>query len=133
MSYSFTGSWNKSQATGGKDKIVAFNLTVPFSVFSGQRFNRDSALDRAWASVSANRNSNGQNNWRTGVGGTLLEERNLSYSVNQGAVISMVTAAVPARTGRRLMARWGSVTTTTGINTITTGNWRAASSDMRTA
>nr|WP_139800429.1 fimbrial biogenesis usher protein [Kluyvera intermedia] len=84
MSYSFTGSWNKSQATGGKDKIVAFNLTVPFSVFSGQRFNRDSALDRAWASVSANRNSNGQNNWRTGVGGTLLEERNLSYSVNQG-------------------------------------------------
>jgi len=60
------------------------NVTIPFSVFSGQRYDRDSALDRAWASVNASRNSNGQQSWRTGVGGTLLEGRNLSYSVSQG-------------------------------------------------
>ncbi|MEH0872894.1 fimbria/pilus outer membrane usher protein, partial [Serratia liquefaciens] len=33
---------------------------------------------------NANRNSNGQNSWLAGVGGTLLEGHNLSYHVSQG-------------------------------------------------
>ncbi len=84
VSYSLSWSWNASPGISGSNKIAALNVTIPFSVFSGQRYDRDSALDRAWASVNASRNSNGQQSWRTGVGGTLLEGRNLSYSVSQG-------------------------------------------------
>lgn len=59
-------------------------MSVPFSLLSGRRYSRDNALDRTYATFNANRNSNGQNSWQSGIGGTLLEGRNLSYSVNQG-------------------------------------------------
>ncbi|MBW6054686.1 hypothetical protein HTZ85_05700 [Escherichia coli] len=42
-----------------------------------RRYTRENALDRAYASFNANRNSNGQNSWLAGVGGTLLEGHNL--------------------------------------------------------
>lgn len=84
MSYSLSWSWNESPGTNRTDRIVALNLSVPFSALSGSRYSRDSALDRAYASFNASRNSNGQNSWQSGVGGTLLEGRNLSYSVSQG-------------------------------------------------
>lgn len=84
ISYSLSWSWNESPGISGSNKIAALNVTVPFSIFSAQRFNRDSARDRAWATFNASRNSNGQESIRTGVGGTLLEGRNLSYSVSQG-------------------------------------------------
>ncbi|MGG5839394.1 fimbria/pilus outer membrane usher protein, partial [Huaxiibacter chinensis] len=58
--------------------------SVPFSLFTGNGYRRDSAIDRAYATASASRNSEGENNWQTGVSGTLLEDRNLNYSVTQG-------------------------------------------------
>lgn len=84
MSYSLSWSWNASPGIEKTDRIASLNLSVPFSVLSGRRYSRDNALDRAYASFNASRNSNGQNSWQGGVGGTLLEQRNLSYSVSQG-------------------------------------------------
>ncbi|WP_313506483.1 fimbrial biogenesis usher protein [Kosakonia sacchari] len=84
MSYSLTWSWNRSPGINNTDRIIALNLSVPFSALSGQRYSRGSALDRTYASLNASRNSNGQNSWQSGVGGTLLEGRNLSYIVSQG-------------------------------------------------
>lgn len=57
---------------------------MPFNVLTKRRYTRENALDRAYASFNANRNSNGQNSWLAGVGGTLLEGHNLSYHVSQG-------------------------------------------------
>ncbi|UDJ81214.1 fimbrial biogenesis usher protein [Kosakonia oryzae] len=84
MSYSLSWSWNESPGSNRADRIVALNISVPFSALSGRRYSRDSVFDRAYASFNASRNSNGQNNWQSGVGGTLLEGRNLNYSVSQG-------------------------------------------------
>lgn len=84
ISYSLSWSWNESVGISGTDRILAFNMSVPFSVLTGRRYSRDNALDRTYATFNGSRNSDGQNSWQTGVGGTLLEGRNLSYSVNQG-------------------------------------------------
>lgn len=63
----------------GADRILAFNMSVPFSVLTGRRYARDTLLDRTYATFNANRNRDGDNSWQTGVGGTLLEGRNLSW------------------------------------------------------
>lgn len=84
MSYSLSWSWSQSPGVTGTDKIAAFTLSVPFSALMGRSYARDSALDRAYASASASRNDEGKSSWQTGIGGTLLEGRNLNYSVTQG-------------------------------------------------
>lgn len=84
ISYSVSTSWSKSIGLAGTDRIVAFNLSVPFSAFLGNGYSRDRAIDRAYATFATSRNSDGQSTVQAGVGGTLLEDRNLSYSVTQG-------------------------------------------------
>ncbi len=84
ISYSVSASWSKSVGIDDTDRIVAFNLSVPFSTLLGHGYSRDSAIDRAYATFAASRNSAGDNTFQTGVGGTLLEGRNLNYSVTQG-------------------------------------------------
>lgn len=101
-------------------------MSVPFSLLTGRRYTRDNALDRTYATFNANRNSNGQNSWQSGIGGTLLDGRNLSYSVNQGTAAPTVTAVAPAQTGRRPMARWVWDTTTTATSMTITGSSPAA-------
>ncbi|EIK3616724.1 fimbrial biogenesis usher protein [Salmonella enterica] len=84
ISYSLSWSWSESVGISGTDRILAFNMSVPFSVLTGRLYARDTLLDRTYATFNANRNRDGDNSWQTGVGGTLLEGRNLSYSVTQG-------------------------------------------------
>lgn len=85
VSYSVSMSWNRSIGIPGTDQIASFNLSVPFSLFSNGAARRNSAFDRAYATVSASRNSDGDNSWQSGVSGTLLDGNNLSYSVTQGS------------------------------------------------
>jgi len=84
ISYSVSASWSKSVGLASSDRILAFNLSVPFSTLLGRSYARDSAIDRAYATFAASRNSDGKNTAQSGVGGTLLEGRNLNYSVTQG-------------------------------------------------
>ncbi|MCT4709748.1 fimbrial biogenesis usher protein [Enterobacteriaceae bacterium H11S18] len=84
ISYSVSTSWSKSIGLEGTDRIVAFNLSVPFSALLGNGYSRDRAIDRAYATFATSRNSDGQSTVQAGVGGTLLEDRNLSYNVTQG-------------------------------------------------
>lgn len=84
VSYSLSWSWNKSMGLSDNERIVALNLSVPISTLTGRHYLRETALDRAYATFGASRNSNGNSRWQTGVSGTLLEGRNLNYSVNQG-------------------------------------------------
>lgn len=84
VSYSVSWSWNQAVGISGTDKIASFNVSVPFSLFSGHAYRRDNAFDRAYATAATNRSSEGDSSWQTGVSGTLLEDRNLSYSVTQG-------------------------------------------------
>lgn len=84
VSYSVSWSWNQAVGIDGTDKLASFNVSVPFSLFTRHGYRRDSALDRAYATASASRNSDGDTSWQTGISGTLLEDRNLNYSVSQG-------------------------------------------------
>jgi outer membrane usher protein len=84
ISYSLSWSWNKSMGLSDSDRIVALNLSVPLSTLTGRHYLRETALDRAYATFGASRNSDGNSSWQTGVGGTLLEGHNLNYSVSQG-------------------------------------------------
>lgn len=84
ISYSLSWSWSKSLGLSDTNRIIAFNLSVPFSTLLGHGYSRDTALDRAYATMATSRSSDGKNSWQSGVGGTLLEGRNLNYSVTQG-------------------------------------------------
>lgn len=84
ISYSLSMSWSKSVGISESDRIVAFNLSVPFSTLLGHGYSRTSTIDRAYATFAASSNSDGDSTLQTGVGGTLLENRNLNYSVMQG-------------------------------------------------
>ena len=84
VSYALSWSWSRAAGIDGTDRIASFNVSVPFSLFMGSGYRRDRALDRAWATASASRNSDGQSSWQTGVSGTLLKDKNLNYSVMQG-------------------------------------------------
>lgn len=115
----------------GADRILAFNMSVPFSVLTGRRYARDTILDRTYATFNANRNRDGDNSWQTGVGGTLLEGRNLSYSVTQGRSSTNGYSGSASASGRRRMARWAWDITTIAISMTITGNFPAAWSVMR--
>lgn len=106
MSYSLTWSWNRSPGIRNTDRIVALNISVPFSALNGQRFSRDSVLGSAYANFNASRNNNGQNSWQSGVGGTLLEDRNLSYIVSQGR---SSTTGYSGSANANWQAAWGTL------------------------
>ncbi|WP_417316277.1 fimbrial biogenesis usher protein [Enterobacter sp.] len=84
VSYSLSWSWNQALGMSGTDKIISFNVSVPLSLFTGHGYHRETAIDRAYATTSVSRNSEGESSWQAGVSGTLLEDRNLNYSVMQG-------------------------------------------------
>lgn len=84
VSYGLSMSWNRSIGIPGTDRIASFNVSVPFSVFNNGAERRNSAFDRAYATATASRNSDGDDSWQSGISGTLLEGSNLSYSVTQG-------------------------------------------------
>lgn len=84
ISYSLSWSWSRAPGIAGTDKIAALNLSVPFSALMGRRASGNSPLERAYATVSASQAENGKNSVQAGIGGTLLEGRNLNYSVTQG-------------------------------------------------
>lgn len=133
ISYSLSFSWNESVGIPDNERIVGLNVSVPFNVLTKRRYTRENALDRAYASFNANRNSNGQNSWLAGVGGTLLEGHNLSYHVSEVIPRIMGTRAAPRQTGRPLTVRWGAGITTTAINMTLTGSCLAVWSGMKMA
>ncbi|EJD6672740.1 TPA: fimbrial biogenesis usher protein [Providencia rettgeri] len=87
LTYNLNMSWNKVKDMGGRDKRLAFNVSIPFDskLFNGRKmddiaFNRNSAF----ANYSATYEQDSQVTQTAGVSGTLLEGRNLNYSVQQG-------------------------------------------------
>lgn len=84
---SYTLSWSATESVGlsDSDHAVALNLSIPVSTLLGRSSpGRSSAADRMYITSNNTRNSNGNNTWQTGVGGTLLRDSNLSYNLMQG-------------------------------------------------
>ncbi|EBY8086038.1 fimbrial assembly protein, partial [Salmonella enterica subsp. enterica serovar Banana] len=63
-------SWNKSPEWDENDQLWSFNVSIPFG--------------RAWSNYRVTTDQDGRTTQQLGVNGTLLEDRNLSYNVQEG-------------------------------------------------
>ncbi len=86
MNYSISLSTTKALEIKDRDNMISMNISVPFSSFSSGNARSNSAFNNAYATFSATNNSGGRKAYRAGINGTLLEDRNLSYTVSQGHI-----------------------------------------------
>lgn len=101
---SYALSWSLSHASGNKraERIAALNISVPFSALGFG--SRDGAAQNIYASANLNRSSSGQSSWQTGIGGSVPEESNLSYTLSQG---SSNTRGYNGSANAHWQAAWG--------------------------
>ncbi|MCW2453571.1 UNVERIFIED_ORG: outer membrane usher protein [Rahnella aquatilis] len=76
MTYGLNYSYTKNPGIDESDQVLAFNMSIPFSAFMNS--------SQAWASYNMTSRKDGSTTQQAGVNGTLLENNNLSYSVQQG-------------------------------------------------
>lgn len=69
-------NYSKNPGTAEADKIVAFNMSVPFDLLLGHT--------GAWMTYNMSSNKNGTTSQQAGISGNLLQDNNLSYAVQQG-------------------------------------------------
>lgn len=84
VSFSLSLNTMKSLYLKNRDNLISMNVSLPLSLLT-KKYNSDNLLlNNAYASFSATRSSEGHENFRTGINGTLNKDRSLSYYVNQG-------------------------------------------------
>lgn len=86
VNYSFSVSRNKYSARDITDTMYTMNLSFPLDKVLAKAKFTDNPIQNSYASFSSTQNSNGDETYMAGVSGTLLKDRNLSYSFNQGKV-----------------------------------------------
>ncbi len=86
LNYSFSVSHNKYSELKQSDTMYAMNLSFPLDKLWPKANFRDHPIQNAYSTFSTTQNSNGNESYMAGVSGTLLKDRNLSYSINQGRV-----------------------------------------------
>ena len=104
MSYALSWSWSYASGDRRAERIAALNISVPFNALGFGA--GGSAAQNVYASANFNRSSSGQSSWQTGIGGTLLEDGNLSYNLNQG---SSNSRGYNGRAKAHWQAAWGRV------------------------
>ncbi|MNQ58243.1 putative outer membrane usher protein ElfC precursor [compost metagenome] len=80
VTYSFAYSYNQTAFTPDEDKIISLNLTFPI----GKWLNSGDSYADFYANYGVSYDEDGQVTNMLGVSGTALEEKNLSYSLQQG-------------------------------------------------
>ncbi|MGN7896843.1 fimbrial biogenesis usher protein [Enterobacter sp. 22452] len=78
VSYNYSKSSGQPQA----DQVIAFNVSLPLGKWLSPEGSASS--HNAFATWSMSKDNHGSTNQNAGVSGTLLEDNNLSYSVQQG-------------------------------------------------
>lgn len=74
INYSLNYSYSRGPWHNENDHILSFTMHIPFSRF----------LTDSWMTVSASTNKNGDTTSQIGLSGSALEDKNLSWSVQQG-------------------------------------------------
>lgn len=70
VNYSIAYSWNKSPEWDENDQLWSFNISIP--------------LGRAWSNYRVTTDQDGRTTQQLGVSGTLLEDHNLNYNIQEG-------------------------------------------------
>lgn len=78
VNYSLSFSQNRTAGLARTDQTVFMSLSLPLDRWL------PSGSPKVFATMSGNRDNNGNLTQQGGLSGTLLEERNLNWSVNQG-------------------------------------------------
>ncbi|HEJ8088537.1 TPA: fimbrial biogenesis usher protein [Serratia liquefaciens] len=82
ISWSLSYSLSKNAWSDDKDQLLAFNINIPFSHW--MRSDTQSVFRNANASYNTSTDLKGRTTNTAGLYGTLLEDNNLSYSVQSG-------------------------------------------------
>ncbi len=86
LNYSFSVSHNKLSQIDKSETMYALNLSFPLDKLWPKASITSNPIKNAYATLSSTQNSNGNESYLAGLSGTLLKDRNLSYSINQGRV-----------------------------------------------
>lgn len=84
ISYNLGWSVNRGSGLSGTQRLLSLNISIPFGQLLAHRLPENSALNEMYATVQANRDRDGNAAFQSGVSGTLLTGKNLSYSLLQG-------------------------------------------------
>ncbi|MGX9867192.1 fimbrial biogenesis usher protein [Enterobacter mori] len=87
INYNLDWSWNKSPGLADADHRVAFNISIPLSRWltgTGKARDITNSTNTAYVTYSATHDADNRVAQQAGVSGTLLDDNNLSYSVQQG-------------------------------------------------
>ncbi|HFT5239747.1 TPA: fimbrial biogenesis usher protein [Yersinia enterocolitica] len=82
ITYTLSYSLTKNAWQEGRDNMLAFNVSIPFSHWL--RSDNKSAFNRSTVSYSMSDDLSGRMTNQAGLYGTLLEDNNLSYNVQAG-------------------------------------------------
>lgn len=85
INWTVSYSLAKNAWQNGRDQMLAFNINIPFSHW--MRSDSTSAWRHASASYSMSNDLNGRTTNLAGIYGTLLEDNNLSYSMQTGYAV----------------------------------------------
>lgn len=87
INYNLNASINKNAGIDNKDKRIAFNISIPLNTWlAGGGKGRDiiNSSNSIYATYATTYDNNNKATHLAGISGTLLEDNNLSYSVQQG-------------------------------------------------
>lgn len=92
ISYSLGVSRNMFSQLDKVNTLYTANASFPLGRLRSKANFRDNPWANTYATVSTTQNSDGNNSYQTGISGTLLKDRNLSYSIRQGYVTEQGSA-----------------------------------------
>lgn len=92
ISYSLAVNRNMFSQLDQANTIYTANFSFPLDKLRPKANLSDSLVGSTYATVSTTQNSDGNNSYLTGINGTLLKGRNLSYSIRQGYVTDQGSA-----------------------------------------
>lgn len=84
VSWNLNYSYNKMPGLAHADNRIAMSVSVPLSLWFSQGNDALQRNNSAYASYSASNDMHGHTTQSAGINGTLLEDNNLNYSVQQG-------------------------------------------------
>lgn len=86
ITYGVNWSQNKSAGLSDKDKRIAFNVSVPLSRWfgSGDAADITGSRNNIYSTYTLTRDDNNKVSQQLGISGTLLEDNNLNYNIQQG-------------------------------------------------
>lgn len=92
ISYSLAVNRNMFSQLEKANTLYTANISFPLDKLRRKANLSDSLVGNTYATASTTQNSDGNDSYLTGINGTLLKDRNLSYSIRQGYVTEQGSA-----------------------------------------